>query len=196
MAMMSTARLIEKMKRLGPSSGSHGSLAPVSPLAQPPSRAAAATAATAEWRTAATVFRTPSTMDTGCSQKRLCFAAVGASVAHAACTLKRLRRPRLNLVPCEHKDMLIYITDGKPFNPVAGGGGGHAAAYPGAGGARGPDRQRLRACAGAEPAAGVAASQAAGRGRAARALQGGAVHPLPAGDRRRRCRAGARVRPS
>src|SRR5437763_968055 len=184
MAMMSTARLIEKMKRLGPSSGSHGSLAPVSPLAQPPSRAAAATAATA-------VFRTPSTMDTGCSQKRLCFAAVGASVAHAACTLKRLRRPHLNLVPCEHKDMLIlFITDGKPFDPVAGGGGGYAAACPGAGGARGPDRQRLRACAGAEPAAGVAASQAAGRGRAARALQGGAVHPLPADDRRRRCGAG------
>src|SRR3954468_11643650 len=127
MAMMSTARLIEKMKRLGPSSGSHGSLAPGSPLARPPSSAAAATAATADCRAAAAVFRTPSTMDTGCSQKRLCFAAVGASVAHAACTLKRLRRPHPNLVPCEHKDMLIlYIPDGKPFDPVAGGGGGHA----------------------------------------------------------------------
>src|SRR5471032_1813820 len=51
MAMMSTARLIEKMKRLGTSIGSQTSDAPVSLVAQPPSRAAAAAATTAVCRT-------------------------------------------------------------------------------------------------------------------------------------------------
>src|SRR5215218_8953285 len=69
MAMMSTARLIEKMKRLGVSSGSHGSFAPVSPLAQPPSSAAAARTAMVEWRArTATVFKNLSTIEVNDSQ--------------------------------------------------------------------------------------------------------------------------------
>src|SRR5436305_9407516 len=51
MAMMSTARLIEKMKRLGTSIGSQTSDAPVSRTAHPPSRAATAATTTTVWRT-------------------------------------------------------------------------------------------------------------------------------------------------
>src|SRR5262245_49137141 len=50
---MSTVRLIANTKRFGVSSGSHGSDAPVSPDAQPPSNVAANPAATAERRTPA-----------------------------------------------------------------------------------------------------------------------------------------------
>ena len=52
---MSTVRLIENMKRLGVSIGSHTSAAPVSPDAQPPTRAAATAAATTERRTPAVI---------------------------------------------------------------------------------------------------------------------------------------------
>ena len=54
-AMMSTARLIEKMNRLGVSIGSQTSAAPVSPEAHPPTRAAAKAAATTERRTPAVI---------------------------------------------------------------------------------------------------------------------------------------------
>src|SRR5690349_623897 len=58
MAMVSTARLAAKMKRLGVSMGSQGSEAPVSLTAQPPRRAAATAVATTEQRTRVTIFDT------------------------------------------------------------------------------------------------------------------------------------------
>ena len=56
--MMSTARLIEKMKRLGVSIGSQTSEAPVSFTAQPPSRVAATAAAATERRTRVATLNT------------------------------------------------------------------------------------------------------------------------------------------
>src|SRR6185437_4629264 len=86
--MVSTARLIEKTNRFGPSSGSQGSLTPVSPH---PVRATAAASATAEWRIIATCLKKPSTIDPEAPRKRLGLAVVAASVAHAAFTLKAAR---------------------------------------------------------------------------------------------------------
>src|SRR4030095_14381456 len=102
MAMTSTARLIENTKRLAGSIGSHGSLAPVS--AQPPTVSAAARDATAR------TLRTAWTMDAKNSQKRLCFAAVAASVAHGACTLKAHHRDRPFFFLCKHKYVFIFTS--------------------------------------------------------------------------------------
>ena len=162
-------------------------------VAAQPVRATAAASARAEWRTFATYLKKPSTIDAENPQKRLCFAVVAPSVAHAAFTLKTAQVSCFSLADI---NIFLYVfnIDGSIVEPFARGGGGHAAAHPGPGGAGRPDRQRLRACAGAKPAARLAASEIAGRRRPARALSRGAVHPLPAGDRRRRCHAGARVR--
>src|SRR5438876_697096 len=89
--MTSTARLIEKTKRLAPSMGSHGSAAPVSRTAQPPKKAPAATSAMADWRAPAVIFKTAPTINA--PKKRLYFAVVGASVAHGAFTLKSAAIP-------------------------------------------------------------------------------------------------------
>jgi hypothetical protein len=75
-------------------------LAPVS--AQPPTDTAAASAATAM------TLRTGWTMDAKNSQKRLCFAAVGASVAHGACTLKEHRESPVFFFSCKYKYVFIF----------------------------------------------------------------------------------------
>src|SRR5579871_4525702 len=102
--MVSTARLIEKTNRLAPSTGSQGSLAPVSPQ---PVRAAAAANASAEWRIFAMYLKKPSTIDAASPQKRLGLAAVVASVAHAAFTLKSAEVS--SFFTCVHKYILIRI---------------------------------------------------------------------------------------
>src|SRR5437660_7771766 len=101
MAMMSTARLIEKMKRFGVSMGSQTSAAPVSPDAQPLTRAAAKAAAATERRTPvandfdtlAIINANPGSIPAGPGMlghrhKTAWSAVFKTSVAHAACTLK------------------------------------------------------------------------------------------------------------
>jgi hypothetical protein len=46
-------------------------------------------------------------MDAKNSKKRLCFAAVGASVAHAACTLKAHRESPVFFFSCKYKYVFI-----------------------------------------------------------------------------------------